>query len=587
MIPTRSDTRVYCIVRALSRDFAIVLSVLLASLLPAGCSSQRSVAQDPTAIATHDGGTAVDGHIQADSLVVSASPDTLPDVRAPWWPTPPAGEASIADLEALYQQALQYTADRRLDLAEDVLLVLQDLCLGPLPDGADSLYTTTQSSLQRRIHLLGGVLAEERAFAQQPADQDSLLTVAYERLRRLDFPDSLVPATGTELPPFAADLLTIENAAVKKWEDHFTGRGRPYFARWLQRKTAVDSLVTTILGEYDLPRELIYLAMIESGLSSRARSSVGAVGPWQFMPGTAKAFDLRRDWWIDERRDFELSTRAAARYLSQLYQRFGNWALVLAAYNSGENRVARQVRFKGHDDYWRMHLPRQTTDYVPKFIAATRIGEHPERYGFEVTPAPPLVYDTLSVDDATDIALIAECAGTTKHDLVLLNPALLRGATPPDSRGYAVRVPAGSGVRAAAALRRIPADKRLTWRRHRVKRGDTLSQIAAAHGTSVADIARLNKLDNRHLIRPGDQLLIPMPADLAARAKKRTTDKGYYVPPDGYVRVSYKVRQGDTLGGIARKLGVSLKHLRKVNAIYRSHLIHPGQRIYAYRPQNG
>ena len=305
------------------------------------------------------------------------------------------------------------------------------------------------------------------------------------------------------------------------------------------------------------------------------------------MPGTAKAFDLRRDWWIDERRDLELSTRAAARYLSQLYQRFGNWALVLAAYNAGENRVARQVRFKGHDDYWRMHLPHQTADYVPKFIAATRIGEHPERYGFEVTPAPPLVYDTLPVADATDIALIAECAGTTKSDLAALNPALLRGATPPDNRGYAVRVPAGSGAQAAAALRRIPADKRLTWRRHRVKRGDTLSQIAAARGTSIADIARLNKLDNRHLIRPGDQLLIPMPADLAARADKRTADKGHYVPPDGYVRVSYQVRKGDTLGGIARKLGVSLKHLRKVNAIYRSHLIHPGQRLYAYRPQNG
>jgi membrane-bound lytic murein transglycosylase D len=298
-------------------------------------------------------------------------------------------------------------------------------------------------------------------------------------------------------------------------------------------------------------------------------------------------YDLRRDWWIDERRDLELSTHAAARYLSRLYEQFENWALVLAAYNSGENRVARQVRFKGHDDYWRMHLPRQTVDYVPKFIAAVRIGENPTRYGFDVKPEPVLVYDVVRISEATDIGLIAECAGVGKHEVALLNPALLRGATPPNYRDYEVRVPLGCGPRTSAALRKVPADKRLTWRRHRVKRGDTLSQIAASYGSSVSDIARLNKLTDRHLIRPGDQLLIPMPADLAAQAKKRAEASGHYVPPDGYVRVSYQVRKGDTLGGIARKLGVSLKHLRKVNGIYRSHIIHPGQRLYAYRPDKG
>jgi len=137
--------------------------------------------------------------------------------------------------------------------------------------------------------------------------------VAYDRLRRIDVPDSLRPATGTDLPPLTADLLQVDNSSVKRWVDYFCGRGRRHFTIWLQRKAAVDSLITTILVENDLPRELLYLAMIESGLSSRARSNVGAQGPWQFMPGTAKMFGLRRDWWVDERRVMEMSTRAAAR----------------------------------------------------------------------------------------------------------------------------------------------------------------------------------------------------------------------------------------------------------------------------------
>ena len=231
-----------------------------------------------------------------------------------------------------------------------------------------------------------------------------------------------------------------------------------------------------------------------------------------------------------------------------------------------------------------MRLPSQTTDYVPKFIAAARIGQDPEKYGFQVRDIAQLRYEVLSVDDATGLDLIARCAGVSSEEVRLLNPALLRGASPPDMKGYPVRVPQGTGSKAREALRRVPADKRLTWRRHRVERGETLGHIAREYGTTVDDIARLNKLGDVHLIRPGDQVLIPMPAELANKARRRASEKGHYVPPDGYVRVSYKIKSGDTLGGVARKLGVSLAHLRKVNNIHRTNIIHPGQRLYAYRP---
>jgi len=499
-------------------------------------------------------------------------------------PVGPDGRASLEDLEDLCNTAMILAGEAEFDLAQDHLFVLEEQVNLPLPANVDSLYVAHLRSLDRRAWLLGGVLAEQESFRGDPLEADSLLTADYSRLALADFPDSLVPATGTTLPSITADLMKVDNQAVRNWETYFTGRGRRSFQAWLERKAAVDSLVTAVLEEYELPRELIYLGMIESGLSSRAVSSASAVGPWQFMAGTAKDYDLQLNWWLDERRDMEMSTRAAARYIKYLHGKFGDWALVLAAYNTGGGRISRKIRQHGHDNYWNMRLPSQTTDYVPKFIAAARIGEDPEKYGFTITPVSPLQYDVLPVDDATDLDLIAQCAGVTRDEVRYLNPALLRGASPPDMKNFPVRVPRGTGAKAGDALRRVPADKRLTWRRHRVERGETLSEIAREYGTSVNDIATLNKLGNSNLIRPGDQLLIPMPAELADKARARASEKGHYVPPDGYVRVSYKVQPGDTLGGIARKLGVSLKHLRKVNNIYKTNLIHPGERLYAYRP---
>ncbi len=519
-----------------------------------------------------------------DAPLDTIQPVVLSDEPIVMLPVGPDGYASLEDLENLCDTALELAGQGEVDLSQDHLFTLQWQVNLPLPAGADSMYASHLQSLDRRVWLLGGILAEQASFNGDPNDADSLLTANYGRLAQADFPDSLVPATGVTLPSFTADLMKLDNQAVRKWENYFTGRGRRNFQFWLDRTAAADSLVTSILEENGLPTELIYLAMIESGMSPRAVSSVSAVGPWQFMAGTAKDYDLRRNWWFDERRDIELSTRAAARYINYLHGRFGDWALVLAAYNSGGGRVAQKIRQHGHDNFWKMRLPSQTTDYVPKFIAAARIGQDPEKYGFQVRDITPLSYDVLPVDDATDLDLIARCAGVRNEEVRRLNPALLRGASPPDMKGYLVRVPQGTGKKAEVALRRVPADKRLTWRRHRVERGETLGHIARNYGTSVSDIAKLNKLGDVHLIRPGDQLLIPMPAELANKARSRASEKGHYVPPDGYVRVSYKVKSGDTLGGVARKLGVSLSHIRKVNNIHRTSIIHPGQRLYAYRP---
>jgi LysM repeat protein len=570
-----------------------ILSVLLLAFVLTGCSAMGGKPANTSSPGentanqwllnqdihgTNFAGTADSTKVDNDFLI---PPETNPVFVIP---TGPDGLASLEDLDSLLTTTMQLLSERQLALAQDHLFALEDQMALPIPADSDSLYVARRLSANRQLWYLDGMLAEMTAFAGDPALGDSLLATEYGRLGNFAFPDSLVPATGVTLPAFTADLLKIDNQAVTKWVAYFSGRGHQSFQIWLDRKEKCDRLITDILVAEGLPPELIYLAVIESGLSSHAVSSVGAVGPWQFMPGTGKAYDLKQSWWLDERRDLEMSTRAAAKHLKRLHKRFGDWALVLAAYNSGENRVARRIRMHGHDNFWDMRLPSQTTAYVPKFIAAARIGQEPEKFGFKTNNLEALDYDVVEVRDATDLQLMAKCAGVPADQVIRLNPALLRETSPPGMQGYPIRVPLGTGSQATAALSKVPLDKRLTWRRHQVQRGQTLGQIARKFGTSVDDIAKLNKMKNVHMIRPGDQLLIPMPVQLTKMAQDRAAEKGHYVPPSGYKRVSYKVKSGDTLGGIGSKLNVSVRHLKKVNGINKSNLIYPGQKLYAYRP---
>ncbi len=527
-------------------------------------------------------------HTVEDTGVVVTDP---PIVARP--PEGPAGRAlrdmlddrpDLAQLDDIYRQALELLSLSHYEAAEDLLYILKDEAVAMVPADSDSVAHGFLASLDRRVTLLAGVLAEDQALSLSVADNDSLLAAAYDNVRGLSFPDSLVPVSGNMLSDIQGDLLAIENDAVDKWMEYFTGNGRTTIQKWLDRKAVVDSLIYHRLDESGLPRELIYLAAIESGFNPKARSGVGALGTWQFMAGTARHYHLRCDWWVDERQDPELATRAAVTYLSQLYKRFGDWALVLAGYNTGEHRVERAIRLAGHDDFWRLHIPWQTRNHIPKFIATARICEDPLAYGFEPTQDDKLGYDVIDVTDATDLGLIARCAGVPKDEVVALNPALLREATPPGQTDYPVRVPTSTGAACMQKLRSIPLAERLTWRRHTVTRGETLGAIASRYGTAAGDIARLNTIRNAALIHPGDRLLIPMPAELADRARNRVAESGHYVPPAGYERVSYRVHSGDTLSGIARKLGVTLRHLRKVNNMHKTSLIRPGQRVFAYRP---
>jgi len=385
------------------------------------------------------------------------------------------------------------------------------------------------------------------------------------------------------------------NWRTEHWIRYFTGKGRPHFERWLERVTRYRDIIEPILVENEVPRDLLYLAVIESGLNLNARSCVKATGPWQFMAGTGRLFGLRTNWWIDERSDLVASTYAAANYLKYLHGLFGDWELALAAYNAGEYRVADAISRQKTDDYWHLRLPSQTRWFVPKYMAALEIGRDPARYGFHVPAAEPLRFDVVVIKDSIDLKHIAAGAGCTVRTIKELNPALKRWATPPNME-IELKVPRGSGPDVVAAIEKIPAGERISWHRHTIQRGEALSRIAARYEISQAELKRINGITNVHKIREGQILLIPVrdegddgsgvsrPKYMDPPSLPSQITMKRYSPPADHEKVVYTVRDRDTLSEIAERFGVGLSKLRRWNDLRYSSVIHPGDNLVIYLP---
>jgi membrane-bound lytic murein transglycosylase D len=255
--------------------------------------------------------------------------------------------------------------------------------------------------------------------------------------------------------------------------------------------------------------------MIESGFNPRAVSRVGAKGLWQFMAPTARSYGLRVDKWVDERLDPVKSTHAAAAHMRDLYRQFGSWALVKAAYNAGETKVIRAIQGTGTNDFWELarsrYLRQETKDFVPAIHAATLIGRDPARYGFEPEPVETMITASVAVPPRTSLKTLSSRAGISLEVLRDLNPVLIRAMTPPGPP-YPVIVPEGSVERIEAAL----APPRGI---HIVKPNESVSVIAKRYGATVAEVLRWNRLDERSVIRPGDQLRVFGPNVTAERGK--------------------------------------------------------------------
>ena len=329
----------------------------------------------------------------------------------------------------------------------------------------------------------------------------------------------------------------VVNQQVQHFLDRFTRERRDLVGLWLNRSGRYLGMMREILKSRGLPEELAFTAMIESGFNPVAVSRAGAVGLWQFMAATARRYGLRVDHWVDERRDPEKSTFAAASYLRDLHRQFGSWWLAQAAYNAGEMNVVKAIRGTGSEDFWVLsqsrYLRRETKEFVPQIQAATMIGRDPAQYGFEPSDTTMTAYETVVVPPATSLKWLASQSQVPAETLTALNATLIRGVTPP-GHPYALKVPIGKGTSVQAALeapRRAVAtgppaltrakagakrDVRLQRSStgndvHVVRPRDTVSSIAKEYGVSTSEVLRWNSLQERSRIRPGDRLKVNDP----------------------------------------------------------------------------
>lgn len=410
--------------------------------------------------------------------------------------------------------------------------------------------------------------------------------------------NSLRPGSGPnalEVSPVTWDIDVepyVTHDRVQFYLDFFQGKARNRFAIWLQRLPHYEDMIREELANHDLPGDLVYLALIESGLSNTAVSRSRAVGMWQFMKGTGRMYGLRIDSWIDERRDPFKATKAAAHHLADLRNRFGSLFLAAAAYNAGPGRVSRGLRrlpatnvdeseYEGPDgDYFRLsgtrYLRRETKDYVPKLIAAALIAKEPERYGFPpLLPSDPLVYDSIIVPDATGLDVLARLADTSVRALRALNPQIRRMATPP-GRETLVRLPLGTGEVTTARYAELPPKERVTFLEHFVRKGETLGHIARRYRISLSLLRAANSRAKPRALRIGMRLIIPTSGAVPKGVTIATSTprrSGTY----------HRVRRGDSIWLIARRYGITRQELREWNGL-RGDLIKAGQRLRVAPP---
>ncbi len=375
-----------------------------------------------------------------------------------------------------------------------------------------------------------------------------------------------------DLPP--SEIPITLNEKVEFFIRYFTTKKRDVFARWLARSGRYMPMIKEILRSYGLPEDLVYLAMIESGFNPFAYSRAGACGIWQFIRSTGRKYGLKINYWVDERRDPEKATHAAARYLLDLYREFECWHLASASYNAGEAKIRRAIKRYGTRDFWELcryrYLKRETKNYVPKMIAAMIIAKNPKKFGFDVDPYPPLDYEIIEVPGGTDLRALALASGTDYDLIRLLNAELRRGKTPPHLARYPVKVPFGKGSEILSALKKIRFIYTRQTIKHRVRRGESLYRIASYYGVSVRYLKRVNGLRGNKL-RIGQVLRIPV-----------RTQAVLYVSPTpvspAEKALVYKVKPGDSLWKIARKFGVRLYDLKAWNNL-RGNTIRPGLRL--------
>lgn len=487
------------------------------------------------------------------------------------------------------------------------------------------------------------VTEHEAFFGTDPAERQEYGSIFALRSAMFDM-QALVEnptARATGLPEIKPVMTTVpmtQNRAVEGAIEWLLTNRRETVIRWMDRSDTYFPMIEQIFEEEGVPDELKYLAVGESGLNPRARSSASAVGMWQFMAPTGRAMGLRIDSYVDERMDPVKSTRAAARHLKELYEYYGNdWHLALAGYNCSPRCIRRAISrgggtLKNPPSYWAIsrYLPRQTAGYVPQFIAFALMMSNPSEFGLPATSnGPEFAYDEIKVTGVLSLETIATMVGTTTDHIQMLNPELRRGTLPPDRSPYTLRIPTNTFARFADAFERLPDKEKKMPGEHRVRRGDNLGKIARRYGVTVKAIQNANRLRST-VIHPGQMLVVPGLAGtivaklesaearsvawgsrtskpivfdekMAENARRTTvtvantsttrspntsgqTTSSSNSSSENRPNQVHRVRRGDTLSGLASKYGTTVRAIQQANGL-RNTRIKRGQRLQI--PQGG
>ena len=462
---------------------------------------------------------------------------------------------------------------------------------GTLSRGAvsDNRYQDTEWGLSDTYVMLSEPITGQDEKQQEDVEPESDQTEAQELLdlQRLGKWEKGVPAQVSSEDEIVYDFPVTMNRQVQYYIDFFTGKGRDSFAIWLERSGRYIPMIQQNLDEAGLPRDLAYLAMIESGYNERAYSRAKAVGIWQFIAGTGRKYGLEINSYVDERRDPVKSTHAAVSYLSSLYDEFGSWHLAVAAYNAGEGKIAKAISKYNSTDFWEIaqgkYLHLETKRYVPKLIAAIMIAKEPEKYGFDdIQYEAPLAYETVEVPRWTSIKAVALACEMDSDALKKFNNELRREFTPPDRNSYSFKVPAGKADVVEKNLPRVQAVVSTGFKTHTVKSGESLNSICKKYDLTKTVVLKSNNLRTAGL-QPGQRLRIPYQMTTYEMLPEGKTALGYLAAEasDGSF-IIHKVRAGDTVYELAKLYNVPVHLIAAWNDLSDISKIRTGQQLVLY-----
>ncbi len=378
------------------------------------------------------------------------------------------------------------------------------------------------------------------------------------------------------------DIPIVFNDAVEYYIQYFTTEKRKVFTNWLKRARHYVPIMKEILKENDLPEDMVYLAMIESGFNTKAYSPKKACGPWQFINATGERYGLKVNFWIDERRDPEKSTLAAAKYLKDLFNQFGCWYLAAAGYNAGEGRIEKAINKHNTNDFWELikynTLPKETREYIPKLIAAAIIAKYPEKYGFgNIAYEEPIRFKEVRVPPATPLKHIARAASMDISTLRSYNPEILRGITPPDEHNYRIKLPEDINIHAFKEELELTLKEKRTIKsvaKHTIRKKDTIANIIKRYGISYEDLVLVNGIDGNLKIKRGMVLYIPRykdtytPKTMVARSQERALNgskEKVAKKQKANIPAVHIVKHGETLSLISSKYGIDKKTIMEAN----------------------